>query len=131
MQLVTFIIAALEVIMFIFLLTAVINRPAAKQRALFLVLLGLLIIYNILGGLLPNPKYETPVYLQNIIAYGSAFLMASYVPVYFYKAFKLELLRFHAHYGVVLFFLLPYVIFFVISYSVHKNLEYAITTKGV
>jgi DNA-binding CsgD family transcriptional regulator len=126
MHLATFIISALELIMFIFVLSAVINRPAEKQRALFLVLLGLLIIYNIVGGLLPNPKYEIPVYLQNIIAFGSAFLMASYVPFYFYKAFNLELLRFHVHYGVVLFFLLPYLIFFVISYSVHKNLEYAI-----
>lgn len=63
---------------------------------------------------------------QNSIAYGSGFLMASYFPYYFYKGFDLKRLRFHAVYGVLLFFILPYLIFFVIVYSINQNLDFAI-----
>ncbi|WP_243770802.1 MULTISPECIES: helix-turn-helix transcriptional regulator [Mucilaginibacter] len=58
-----------------------------------------------------------------MIAYGSGFVMASYFPFYFYKAFDLRSLRWHAYYGVPLFLMLPYVVFFVIDYAIHGNLE--------
>jgi DNA-binding CsgD family transcriptional regulator len=90
------------------------------------VLLTLLIVYNITGGLFPDNNIKIPIVTQNIFAYGSGFLMASYFPYYFYKGFGLKKLRFHALYGVPLFLLLPYVIFFVIAYSLNGNLEFAI-----
>ncbi|MFC3559504.1 helix-turn-helix transcriptional regulator [Pedobacter jamesrossensis] len=52
--------------------------------------------------------------------------MASYFPYYFYRGFDLKTLRFHAIYGVPLFLLLPYLVFFVIGYSLNKNLNAAI-----
>ncbi|WP_431200493.1 LuxR C-terminal-related transcriptional regulator [Mucilaginibacter sp. P19] len=58
-----------------------------------------------------------------MIAYGSGFLMASYFPYYFYQAFNLKQLRWHALYGVPLFLFLPYLIFFVIVYSINGNLN--------
>jgi DNA-binding CsgD family transcriptional regulator len=67
-----------------------------------------------------------PSITQNIVAYGSGFLMASYFPYYFYRGFELKHLRFHAIYGVPLFLLLPYLIFFVIAYSINGNLDFAI-----
>jgi DNA-binding CsgD family transcriptional regulator len=112
--------------MFIFLLPGYLNRPADKPRFWYLLLLGLLIVYNISGGLLPNPKYDIPLYVQNIIAYGTGFLMASYFPLFFYKAFNLKLLRFHAFYGVPIFLLAPYLLFFVVSYSINKDLTFAV-----
>ncbi|HXH99313.1 MAG TPA: helix-turn-helix transcriptional regulator [Sphingobacteriaceae bacterium] len=92
----------------------------------YLILLFLLIAYNITGGLFPDPKLDISLVTQNIIAYGSGFLMASYFPYYFYKGFELKRLRFHAVYGVPLFLLLPYLAFFVIGYSFNENLDFAI-----
>src|SRR5690606_36464184 len=82
-------------------------------------------IYNITGGLFPDHNINIPIANQNSIAYGSGFLMASYIPYYFYKAFGLDTLRFHAIYGVLLFFILPFLIFFVVVYSINNNLDYA------
>jgi DNA-binding CsgD family transcriptional regulator len=101
-------------------------RPQDKSRMWYLILLALLIVYNITGGLFPDPNIGISIIAQNIIAYGSGFLMASYFPYYFYKAFELNRLRFHALYGVPLFLLVPYIVFFVIAYSFNGNLEFAI-----
>lgn len=126
MHVVTFIFSLFESLMFIFLLPGYLNRPDDKPRFWYIILLILLILYNVTGGLLPDPDYPIPIYLQNIIAYGSGFIMASYFPFYFYKAFNLTLLRFHALYGVPLFLLAPYMLFFVISYSINQDLTFAI-----
>ncbi|WP_423147807.1 response regulator transcription factor [Rubrolithibacter danxiaensis] len=92
----------------------------------YLILLFLLIVYNTTGGLFPDPEIDISIITQNIIAYGSGFLMASYFPYYFYKAFDLQRLRLHAIYGVPLFLITPYIIFFVIEYSLNGNLNLAI-----
>ncbi|MEJ2881403.1 helix-turn-helix domain-containing protein [Pedobacter sp. GR22-6] len=52
--------------------------------------------------------------------------MASYFPFYFYKAFDLKGLRFHAVYGVPLFLLLPYILCFWIFYAWTGDLETAV-----
>jgi DNA-binding CsgD family transcriptional regulator len=61
-----------------------------------------------------------------MLAYGSGFLMAAYFPFYFYKSFDLAALKFHACYGAPLFLLLPYFVFFVLTYRVLGDLEFAI-----
>ncbi|WP_225870899.1 response regulator transcription factor [Pedobacter cryophilus] len=101
-------------------------RPQDKQRSWFLVLLLLLIFYNITGGLFPDPNIPIPIVLQNILAYAGGFAVASYVPYYFYKGFELDDIRFHALYGVPLFLLLPFFIFFVVIYAIDQNLDKAI-----
>lgn len=126
MLLITCIFALLETIMFFYQFIYYLSRPQEKQRLYYLILLFLLIVYNISGGLFPDPELNIPVVTQNILAYGSGFLMASYFPYYFYKGFDLIRLRFHAVYGVLLFLILPYMIFFVIVYSIQQNLVFAI-----
>lgn len=126
MLLVTFIFAVLEIVMLFYQLVHYLSRPQEKQRLYYLILLLLLIVYNITGGLFPDPDIGMPVVAQNSIAYGSGFLMASYFPYYFYKGFDLKRLRFHAIYGVLLFLILPYLIFFVFVYSINKDLDLAI-----
>lgn len=126
MRMVTFVVVALEILIFFHQLIYYLFRPQDKQRFWFLILLLLLIFYNITGGLFPDPNYDMSIRLQNIIAYGSGFLMASYFPYYFYRAFDLEKLRFHAIYGVPLFLLLPYLVFLVIIYSIDKDLSFAV-----
>lgn len=126
MLLITFIFVILESVMFFYQFIYYLSRPQEKQRLYYLILLFLLIVYNITGGLFPDPEIPISIVAQNSIAYGSGFLMASYFPYYFYKGFGLERLRFHAVYGVLLFLILPYFIFFVIVYSINNNLYYAI-----
>jgi DNA-binding CsgD family transcriptional regulator len=92
-----------------------------------LILLFLLIVYNVTGGFFPDPQITwLPVHTQNIIAYGSGFLMASYFPYFFFRGLRLESLRFHAVYGVPLFLLMPYLIFFGVLYVHNRDLDYAI-----
>lgn len=126
MLLITFIFVVLESVMFFYQLIYFLSRPQEKQRLYYLILLLILIIYNITGGLFPDPNISIPISAQNSIAYGSGFLMASYIPYYFYKAFELDTLRFHAIYGVLLFFIVPFLIFFVVVYSLNNNLDYAV-----
>lgn len=126
MHVVTFGFVGLELLMFIFQLSYYLIKPQDKYRRWYLIMLLLLIFYNITGGLFPDPEIPISVHIQNIIAYGSGFLMASYFPFYFYKAFDLRLLRFHAIYGVPVFLILPYIVFFVVAYSFNNNLNFAV-----
>lgn len=130
MLLITFIFVILETLMFFYQFIYYLSRPQEKQRLYYLILLFLLLLYNITGGLFPDVHIKVPIVVQNALAYGSGFLMASYFPYYFYKTFDLYKLRFHAIYGVFLFFILPYLVFFVIAYSLNHNLDFAIK-KGI
>lgn len=122
-HIITFIFIVLELGMFIFQLFYYLFRPQDNNRLLYLILLFLLLFYNITGGLFPDPKIHIPVSIQEMIAYGSGFLMASYFPYYFYRAFDLKSLRWHSIYGVPLFLMSPYVIFFIIIYSIDGDLN--------
>lgn len=126
MHVVTFIFTILEIVLFFYQFIYYLSRPQDKGRFWYLILLALLIVYNITGGLFPDSNIPIAVVTQNIIAYGSGFLMASYFPYYFYRGFDLVCLRFHAIYGVPLFLILPYIIFFVVVYSFNRNLDVAI-----
>ncbi|WP_316794195.1 response regulator transcription factor [Pedobacter frigoris] len=130
MYVLRFIICLLEFGMCCYQLVYYLSRPEDKRRLWYLLLLVLLIVYNVTGGLFPDPRYSLPLVLQNIIAYGSGFVMAAYFPYYFYKAFNLKSLRFHALYGVVLFLLVPYMVFFWVVYPLSGKLEFA-TSYGM
>jgi len=122
-HIVTFIFIVLEFCMFIFQIFYYILRPKDKSRLLYLLLLFLFQFYNITGGLFPDPKIDIPIPIQEMIAYGSGFLMASFFPFYFYKAFDLKSIRWHALFGVPLFLMLPYLVFFVLIYAINGNLN--------
>lgn len=77
------------------------------------------------GGLFPDKNIDIPIILQNIIAYSTGFAVGCYIPYYFYKAYDLQKLRFHALYGIVIFLIVPFVLFFVLEYSLNGNLEMA------
>ena len=122
-HIVTFIFIVLEFCMFIFQIFYYILRPKDKSRLLYLLLLFLFQFYNITGGLFPDSKIDIPIPIQEMICYGSGFLMASFFPFYFYKAFDLKSLRWHALFGVPLFLMLPYLVFFVLIYAINGNLN--------
>jgi DNA-binding CsgD family transcriptional regulator len=122
-ELITAIFIGLEILMFLFQLASYFYWPGDKNRGWFLLLLFLMLLYNVTGGLFPDAKIPIAVSVQEMIAYGTGFLMASYFPFYFYKAFELKALRWHALYGVPLFLALPYLIFFVIVYAINGKLD--------
>lgn len=127
MHLITLLFILLELMMFSVQLYRYLMWPDDKRCVGYLVLLILLMYYNVTGGLFPDPEIRfISITLQNMLAYGSGFLMAAYFPFFFYKSFNLTVLRFHACYGAPLFLLLPYLVFFVLIYPVLGDLTFAI-----
>jgi DNA-binding CsgD family transcriptional regulator len=126
MHIVTLILVILETIMFTHQLVFYLQKPDEKQRKYYLILLGLLILYNIFGGLFPDKNLSLSIEWQYILAYGSGFIMGAYFPIYFYRAFEIKNLAFQAKYGVFLFLILPFILFFCILYPLGLDLELVI-----
>ncbi len=123
-ELVTAVFIVLEFCMLIFQSALYVLRPHGTNRGWYLLLLFLMLLYNVTGGLFPDTTIHLiPVDIQEIIAYGAGFLMASYFPFYFYKAFELRSLRWHALFGVPLFLAAPYLVFFVVVYAINGKLD--------
>jgi len=128
MHLVTFVITVIECFFLFYQVIHYLSWPDDRSRFWYLILLVLLIFYNVTGGLFPDTKIRNiAIVVQNSIAYGGGFLMASYFPFFFYKGFGLTRLRWHALIGVPLFLLIPYVAVFWIFYPLDGDLEKAIT----
>jgi len=111
MHIVTFLFVSIEFVIFFYLVIFRLARPDDKITMLNLILIFLLLVYNITGGLLPDPKLPGSFFLQEIIAYATGFITPCYFPYYVFKAFDLKKLRFHAYKGVYLFLILPYCLF--------------------
>jgi signal transduction histidine kinase/DNA-binding NarL/FixJ family response regulator len=124
MHIITFIFVCIELVIFFYLIIYRLARPDDRIAFLNIVLIFLLIIYNVTGGLLPDPNLPGSVFTQLTIAYATGFITPCYFPYYVYKAFGLEKMRFHAYRGVFLFLMLPYFLF-VIIYDLTDNLEAA------
>ncbi|MGV8135986.1 MAG: ATP-binding protein [Mangrovibacterium sp.] len=124
MHVVTFIFVSIEVVILLYLIIFRLARPDDKTALLNLTLIFLLLVYNVTGGLLPDPRLPGSYFLQVSAAYATGFITPCYFPFYAYKAFCLEKLKFHAGKGVFLFLVLPY-FFFVIVFAYSGNLHAA------
>jgi signal transduction histidine kinase/DNA-binding NarL/FixJ family response regulator len=125
LHIITFLIILLEMVFFCHQIIYFLSRPSDKNRLYFLILLYLLIQHNLIGGLLPDPNIPIPTIVQNIIAYGVAFAMAMYFPYYFYKAFKLEKMKFYAYWGNILFLFAPFVLLFITPYYLTNDFAFS------
>jgi DNA-binding CsgD family transcriptional regulator len=124
MHIVTFIFVIFEAIMLLYQVLFYLQRPFEKRRFYYIILLTLFIIYNICGGLFPDPDFRgISLTVQNILAWGSGIALACFLPYYFYKAYDLVSLKFHARYGVLLFLLTPFLMFFSIEYLLQGNID--------
>ncbi|MEB2780799.1 helix-turn-helix transcriptional regulator [Algoriphagus sp. C2-6-M1] len=112
MHLATFIFVVCEVLFFVSQLVFYLQNPSDKNRKYYLILLALLIIYNIAGGLFPDPELSLSLKFQINLAYGSGFVMGAYFPYYFYRVFELDDLRWNARIGVWIFLIVPFFLFF-------------------
>jgi DNA-binding CsgD family transcriptional regulator len=124
MHLVTFLFICIEMVVLFYLVIYRLARPDDKNTFLNISLIGLLIFYNLTGGLLPDSNLPGSYYLQTSIAYATGFITPCYFPYYVYHAFYLEKMKFHAYKGVFIFLVLPYVIFVFLFVS-SGNLETA------
>jgi len=125
MHVVTFGFILLELLMFTHQYIFYLQKPE-KKRKYYLILLFLLIIYNLAGGIFPDEEIPISIVLQNILAYGAGFSMGCFFPYYFYRAFEVKHLKFQATYGVFLFLILPFLVFFCIVYPLVNDLDIAI-----
>jgi DNA-binding CsgD family transcriptional regulator len=111
MHYVTFGFVCIEIIILFYLLIHRLARPDDKTTYLNIFLIILLIIYNVTGGLLPDPNLPGSYIVQESIAYGTGFITPCYFPYFIYKGFGLEKMKFHANRGVVFFLIVPYLLF--------------------
>jgi signal transduction histidine kinase/DNA-binding NarL/FixJ family response regulator len=130
MHIVTFIFVSIEIVIFFYLLIYRLARPDDANAYLNIILIFLLLIYNITGGLLPDPNLPGSVFMQESIAYGTGFITPCFFPYYVYKSFALEKMEFHAHKGVFFFLMLPYFIF-VLVYAISGKLTTAKDLLGI
>ncbi|UZR99637.1 ATP-binding response regulator [Chondrinema litorale] len=122
MHLVTFIITSIEVTLLGIQCYYLLQRPSDKSRLWYLILLFLLVQYNTFTGLFPDENLPVPYHLQVVLAYAGGVVLSMYFAFYFYKAFKLEHLKFFAFYGSILFLFLPFLFAFIIPYYLTDDL---------
>lgn len=123
MHMVTFGFICIEVVILFYLLIHNLARPDDKTSFLDAFLIVVLLIYNITGGLLPDPRLPGSYFLQESIAYATGFMAPCYFPYYILRAFDLQKMRFHAYRGVYYFLVVPYILFvavFALSGSIDK-----------
>ena len=114
MHMVTFLFVCIETVILFYLVIYRLARPDDRTSFLDTVLIFLLLLYNITGGLLPDPNLPGSFFLQECIAYGTGFITPCYFPYYVYKGFELEKMKFHAYRGVYYFLVAPYLAFVVV-----------------
>ena len=124
MHIVTFIFVCIEIVIFLYLVIFRFARPDDQTVFPNIALIFLLLIYNITGGLLPDPKLPGSFFWQEVIAYATGFIAPCYFPYYVYKAFGLARLKYHAYKGVFLFLVIPYFIF-VAAFALSNDLKVA------
>ena len=96
MHVVTFVFVCIEIVILFYLIIYKLSRPGDNTAILNIILISLLILYNVTGGLLPDPNLPGSVFIQNDIAYATGFITPCFFPYYVYKAFGLQKMRFHA-----------------------------------
>jgi DNA-binding CsgD family transcriptional regulator len=111
MHFVTFGFICAEIVILFYLLIHWLARRDDKASYLNIILIILLLLYNVTGGLLPDPKMPGSFFVQECIAYGTGFIAPCYFPYFVYKGFGLEKMRFHAYRGVFYFLIAPYLLF--------------------
>lgn len=124
MHVITFLFICIETVILLYLIIHRLARPDDNSTFLNIILILLLIFYNVTGGLLPDPNLPGNYFLQTSIAYATGFITPCYFPYYVYNSFSLTKMKFHAYRGVILFLVLPYVIF-VILFTGSGNLKTA------
>ena len=124
MHIVTFAFVCVETVILFYLFIHWLARPDDKTSLLNIILICLLIVYNVTGGLLPDPKLPGSFFLQASLAYATGFITPCFFPYYVFQVFGLKQMQFHAYRGVCYFLMLPFLIF-VLLFHLSGNLATA------
>ena len=116
MHIAPFIFACLEWVLIFYLLIYKQSRPGNKKIILDILLALFLLLYNLITGILPDPRLPGSLFVQLSLAYLAGFTTPCFFPYYVYRCFDLKAMKFHAYKGVFVFLLIPYVIFDTILY---------------
>ncbi len=81
----TFVLTIIELVVLFFQFINYLSRVQDKSRLRFLILTALFVVYNCCSGFFPDKNIAIDLLIQNILAYGSGILLASY---YFYYLVK-------------------------------------------
>jgi DNA-binding CsgD family transcriptional regulator/large-conductance mechanosensitive channel len=112
----------LESIFLFIQINDLLRYPKERKQLWYLLLLCLLICFNLALGFFPNASFRLSLKAQFMLADGIAYVLGSYIAFYIYKAFDLDRLKFYATYGVLIFEILPYLIFEVLLYEQNDRL---------
>ena len=126
MHLITLGFICIELVIFSYLCLYRLARRDDKTVTMDLWLCFFLIIYNISGGLLPDPELPGSFFAQECVAYATGFITPCYFPYYVLKCFNLKKMTFHAYAGVFIFLVSSYILF-VITLGITEDLNLANT----
>ena len=122
-HIVSFIIIIIELFVLFFQAIHFLQRTSDKSRLRYLILLLLLIQYNVLTGLFPDPNIPIPTYYQNITAYLVSFTVVMYFAYYIYRTYQLAEIKILSTSGTIYFLFIPFLVFFVLTYLISGNLD--------
>jgi len=100
----------IETIFFFIQLYDLFRYPERRWQWLDFLLLGLLIKFNLITGLLPDVHFGLDLKVQYMLAYGISYLTGAYFPFYYYRMYRLKKLRWWATWGTVIFEFVPFLI---------------------
>lgn len=124
MHVITFLFILIELSILFYTVINYIAIPSNKLIKVNLFLLCCLIYYNTMGGLFPDKNLSINYSLQVILAYSGGFLGPAYFPYYIHETLQLKKLSFHKVKGVLIFLVLPYIMFCTI-YLFTNSIKYS------
>ena len=135
MHIVTALFIIFEIIMLAFQLPFYLTK-GGKMRKYYLILLILLIVKNLAMGFFPDPKIIfIPIGIQYLLTYGAGFIMASYFPFYFYKAYDIKPLKWHATRGIFYLLYIPFIALggatYLYSHNIDKSIDNGLIIPGI
>ena len=121
-HLITFIFICFEIIVLFFQFPFYLSRAQDKSRFRFLILIIAFIFYNICSGFLPDKRIQINLFIQNIVAFGSGIILATYYFFYLVKELNISQKKLFNTKILLLSLVLSFVFGFVITYLVTGNL---------
>jgi DNA-binding CsgD family transcriptional regulator len=123
LKLTTFIFTCIELIVLFFQFPNYLSRKQDKSRIRFLILIIAFIFYNLCSGLLPDERIPIHVLAQNILAFGSGIILATYY--FYYLVQELNISQEKLFNTKVLFWslVLSFVIGFILTYFITGSIK--------
>jgi DNA-binding CsgD family transcriptional regulator len=119
---ITLVFIAMETGLFTFQLVIYVFKARDDQRKRLLILLALMMLYNITGGLFPDPSFRITIFNQMMLTYGSGLSVTLFFPYYFTKAYELSSIRWHLSSRIPIIVCLPSLVFFSVVFIVKGSL---------